>query len=273
MVTAAIMNEAVRDNFRYLKGIGQIPTISSGLAIDNTDGDEYFKLPRHTTAECASVLSASSDEAQLTFDETIHRIKYYGASLEKVLCDDDILDIPTDSASTQAISANWAYDFTHVATSAGDILYATSVAAFARLGIGTAGQFLQTATTGFPKWGNGSFQTKALNFTRSFLSAETVDQVCSGYGFTPRSINIIFHDYIGAGTGQSDSSTDYYVCINPTASANPVIGGSGKVIAATNGSNTASVKSFDADGFTLAWAITLSTAELDTCSFCATAIG
>lgn len=51
LINDTIMNAHVRDNLRYLKGLDGVPTIESGLIIDNTDGDEYFLLPSLTTTE------------------------------------------------------------------------------------------------------------------------------------------------------------------------------------------------------------------------------
>lgn len=77
LVTAADMNTDIRDNSRYLKGLDGVPTIESGLIIDNTDGDEYLKLPLLSTAECSSVLGA---EGKFAFDEQTHHPKYYTGS-------------------------------------------------------------------------------------------------------------------------------------------------------------------------------------------------
>jgi|TARA_Y100000310_G_scaffold317685_1_gene370846 hypothetical protein len=82
VVTAALMNTHVRDNLRYLKGLDGVPTIESGLIIDNTDGDEYLQLPLLSTAECATILAA---EGKGAFDEDLHKSKYYdGANLQTV---------------------------------------------------------------------------------------------------------------------------------------------------------------------------------------------
>jgi len=183
VITAAIMNEAVRDNLRYLKGTGQVPTISSGLVIDNTDGDEYFKLPLHTTSECASVLNA---ESEIAYDGTLHRIKYYnGGSVEKIMDVGDTLDTPTDSASTRPISANWAYDFTHILTSAGDIAFASAAGAWSRLGIGTAGTYLYSNGS-VPSWAIGTIPQYAIVMWGQTVSTiPTGFVLCDGNNSTP----------------------------------------------------------------------------------------
>ena len=153
VVTADNWNTYIRDNQRYLKGIGQVPTIESGLTIDNTDGDERLLLPLLSTAECATVLNA---EGEVAFDEQTHRIKYYdNNSVVSVVGTDDVSSTPTDSASTTPISSDWAYDHLNILTTAGDIVYATGARVWDRLGIGTANQLLvvNSGATA-PEWGS-----------------------------------------------------------------------------------------------------------------------
>ena len=121
IVTAALGNAHWRDNLRYLKGLDGVPTIESGLTIDNTDGDERLLLPLLTTAECSTVLNA---EGEVAFDSQTHDLKYYNGSAI----------ISAKDAATLSIASQ----------AQGDILYASSATAFARLGPGTSGQFLKT---------------------------------------------------------------------------------------------------------------------------------
>ena len=51
IVTAAQLNTHIRDNESYLKGIGQVPTIQSGLIVDSSLGTEYLTIPRLTTTQ------------------------------------------------------------------------------------------------------------------------------------------------------------------------------------------------------------------------------
>ena len=163
IVTESMMDEQVKNNLRYLKGLDGVPTIESGLTIDNTDGDERLLLPLLSTAECSTVLNA---EGETAFDEQTHRAKYYnGTAIGSVVTTIDVDDTPVDGADTDPVSSNWAYD--HVAaadphpgyqkesllTTAGDIAYATGASTWARLPIGTAGQRLRVnvgATA--PEW-------------------------------------------------------------------------------------------------------------------------
>jgi hypothetical protein len=152
IVTASIMNSAVRDNLAYLKGVGQVPTIQSGLVIDNSLGSEYLKLPLLSTAECATVLAA---EGQVAHDEQTHRIKVHdGTAVRSLVSTVDVDDAPVDSATTDPISSNWAYDHLNILTTAGDIVYATAARTWVGLPIGTAGQRLKVnAGATAPEWG------------------------------------------------------------------------------------------------------------------------
>jgi len=161
IITASILNSAVRDNLRYLKGLDGVPTIESGLTIDNTDGDERLLLPLLSTAECNTALNA---EGEVAFDEQTHQMKEYdGTAVRAIISEADVDDTPVDSATTVPISSNWAYD--HVAaadphtgyvlesllTTQGDIAYATADSTWQRLAKGTEGQILRQGAT-IPGW-------------------------------------------------------------------------------------------------------------------------
>jgi uncharacterized membrane protein len=166
IVTASIMNSAVRDNLRYLKGLDGIPTIESGLTIDNTDGDERLLLPLLSTAECSTVLNT---EGEVAFDEQTHRAKYYdGSAIGSVVTTIDVDDTPADSATTDPISSNWAYDHVaaadphtgyvleSLATAQSDILYSTAANTWAALAKGTALQVLRmNSGATAPEWTAG----------------------------------------------------------------------------------------------------------------------
>mgnify|MGYP001587430681 FL=1 len=101
IVTAALLNTHLRDQLRFLHGDDGVATILSGITLDNTDGDEYFKLPNHTTTETGSVLSASTDTAKILYDGTASRLKYRDiGSIQSVINISDIDDTPVDGAST-----------------------------------------------------------------------------------------------------------------------------------------------------------------------------
>jgi len=151
VVTASDMNTHVRDNLRYLKGLDGVPTIESGLTIDNSDGDERLLLPLLTTGEVATTLNA---EGEVAWDETTNQMKAYdGTAVRIVLSEADVDDTPVNGATTVPVSSNWAYDFQQALTTAGDVPYATAAGVWDRLGIGTALQVLRTnAGATAPEW-------------------------------------------------------------------------------------------------------------------------
>jgi len=155
IVTEDDMDEQVRDNLSYLKGINQVPTIESGLIIDNTDGDEYVKLPLLSTAEAGTVLDA---EGKIAFDETTHQLKLHnGTAVKAVISEADVDDTPVNGADTVPVSSNWAYDFQQTLTTAGDIPYATGAGVWARFAKGTANQYLrQNADASAMEWASGT---------------------------------------------------------------------------------------------------------------------
>ena len=135
VVTAAIMNTHIRDQFLYLKGVGQVPTIQSGLTIDNSLGSERLLLPLLSTAECSTVLNA---EGEIAFDELTHDVKWYNGSA---------IISAKDMATTKIASQ-----------AQGDLLYASSATAIARLAKGTALQVLkQNAGLTAPEWATITF--------------------------------------------------------------------------------------------------------------------
>ncbi len=175
IVTASLMNTHVKDNLIYLKGTAGVPTIESGLVIDNTGGDEYLKLPLLSTAECTSVLNA---EGEVAFDEQTHRIKFFdNNSVVSVVGTDDVDDTPANGATTDPVSSNWAYDFINTLTTAGDIPYATGAGTWARKAIGTANQILRTnsgATA--PEWATISVPTLVRKTADETVNNSTVLQ-------------------------------------------------------------------------------------------------
>ena len=155
--------------FRYLKGLdGQVPTIESGLVIDNTDGDEYVKLPLLSTAECSTVLNA---EGEVAHDEQTHRIKLYdGTAVRSLVTTADVDDTAggTDAATTTPISSNVHYDHCQAAdphagyilesllTERGSVIYRNATVP-AELLHGTSGQALLSGGDGAdPSWGSPS---------------------------------------------------------------------------------------------------------------------
>ena len=265
VVTASDMNTYIRDNQRYLKGIGQVPTIESGLTIDNTDGDERLLLPLLSTAECTTVLNA---EGEVAFDETTHQMKEYDGTAVRVLISEaDVDDIPVNGATTVPASSNWAYDFINTLTTQADLPYATAAGVWARLAKGTANQWLRmNAGVTAPEWASGAVVTKLKNETRA-MDAATGDVAYTGYGFTPRGL-IIFASYVGGQDGRVSlgfgDNALAEMCFYSTRTAIIGFSLSYTVIAWIAESDTldqrAVLKTLDADGFTLTWTRTGATA-------------
>ncbi len=196
IVTASIMNSAVRDNLLYIKGVGQVPTIESGLTIDNTDGDERLLLPLLSTAECTTVLNA---EGEVAFDETTHQMKEYdGTAVRVVISEADVDDTPANGVTTYPISSNWAYDHLYTLTTAGDIGYATGAGNWSRLGIGLAGQVLKTnvgATA--PEWAAGIGYTEVVAVTDTLRNSNDTEKSTAAAAYT-KIKEILLNENLGA---------------------------------------------------------------------------
>lgn len=240
-MTASIMNSAVRDNFSYIKGIGQVPTVQSGLTIDNSLGSERLLLPLLSTAECTTVLNA---EGEVAFDEQTHQMKEYdGTAIRIVLSEADVDDTPTNGATTIPVSSNWAYDFQQTLTTVGDIPYATAAGVWARLAGGTLGYVLTAQGAGVaPIYSTIAAAVSAGNYTGDSSQNRGIPH---GLGKTPKAVFLLYRDgnrihvslngqgewqYAGDSTGKFDctapDATNFYVGdANPTYRANlsPVV--------------------------------------------------
>ena len=172
IVTEDDMDEQVRDNLNYLKGINQVPTIESGLIIDNTDGDEYVKLPLLSTAEVGTVLDA---EGKIAFDEDTHQLKLYnGTAVKAVISEADVDDTPVDGADTVPVSSNWAYDLKAILTTRGDVIR-RGASDWERLALGTSGQYLSSNGTDVV-WAAGTLTAGVI-----VIWAGTIANIPAGY--------------------------------------------------------------------------------------------
>jgi hypothetical protein len=259
IVTAAIMNTHVRDNLAYLKGVGQVPTIQSGLVIDNSLGSEYLKLPLLSTAECTTVLAA---EGQVAHDEATHRIKLHdGTAVRSLVSTADVDDTPVDSATTDPISSNWAYDHLNVLTAQGSIPYATAARTWVELAKSTAGKILSmNAGATAPEWRAETARTNKLKAETRAKDAGTGSVSYTGYGFQPSALIILSDGVNSVSVGFGDVNNDEYsVCIK-----NPIALTSGATIIyyeeSAGKTQTATLTTLDADGFTLSWTRTGATA-------------
>ncbi len=200
VVTADLMNTHLKNNLRYLKGLdSQVPTIESGLTIDNTDGDERVLLPLLSTAECSTVLNA---EGEVAFDEQTHDLKWYNGSA---------IISAKDMATTKIASQ-----------AAGDIFYATSATAVTRLAKGTALQYLRQnsgltapewATINFSAlmtWNNAADTTIAASATRYVLlnsSLAPTATIANSYWLAP-AIGTAQNFYVNVSANSLDGVCD-----------------------------------------------------------------
>jgi hypothetical protein len=237
VVTAAIQNTHIRDLFRYLKGLDGAPTIESGLIIDNTDGDEYLKLPLLSTAEAATALA---DEGKVAFDEQTHDQKWHNGSA--------------------VISAKDAASLYIASQAAGDQLVASSASAWKRVAKGTANYYWRMkADASEPEWGQGIFKSKVIYGSRSAASGSGSLAV-TGAGFAPNAAIVIAAYAEGAyacsSMGFVDSSADEYCVYNNDNSGTTGVGVDGSILNVSIGGVygfRAVVATLDADGLTLTW--------------------
>jgi len=255
IVTASIMNTHIRDQYLYLKGVGQVPTIQSGLTIDNSLGSERLLLPLLSTAECTTVLNA---EGEVAHDEQTHRIKVYdGTAVRSVVTTVDVDDTPVNGATTDPISSNWAYDFINTLTTQADIPYATEAGVWARLAKGTAGKFLKmNAGATAPEWGTPTLTSALLSYTR-LGDAVSGDVSYAGWGFSPKALIILASTAAGANSIGFGSLNLAEMCLRQALAETTHVISIVTIIFiddTAGNTQTAVLKTLDADGFTLTWA-------------------
>lgn len=154
-------------------------------------------------------------------------------------------DAPKISAATGLTIASQAQ---------GDVLYASSASAWARLGAGTAGMFLKTlGAAANPAWAYAPIFK--LSSTTRDLSTATGDQAITGVGFTPRLLLLI-----GAQDNNARMSIGIDDLTNRLALSFDDAGNKWQVettvsVAPGTGSDkqVAYVSAVGSDGFTLSW--------------------
>lgn len=134
IVTASIMNSAVRDNLRYLKGLDGTVTLSDGLDLGANE----------LTINSLEIIGTDGEVNKTVVEDHTHADAANCGTI-----DHGALTGLTDDDHTQ-------YQKENLFTTAGDIAYATAASTWARLGIGTAGQILRTnAGATAPEWHTG----------------------------------------------------------------------------------------------------------------------
>lgn len=106
---------------RYLKGLDGVPTIQAGLIVDNSLGTEYLQVSSLTTTERNALTPAAG---MIIYNETLTVFECY------------------ENASW--VQRNDIAKMVIASQAQGDIFYASSATAIARLGYGTPGYFLKT---------------------------------------------------------------------------------------------------------------------------------
>jgi len=146
VVTEDMMDTHVKNNLRYLKGLDGVPTIESGLIIDNTGGDEYLQIPSLTTAERDALTPVNG---MIIYNETIPEFNKYENAEWKDLgggVDHGGLDGLADDDHTQ-------YQLKSLLTTQGDMIYATGDSTWVRLAKGTSLQSLRmNSGATAPEW-------------------------------------------------------------------------------------------------------------------------
>ena len=167
IVTAALMNTHVRDDLRYLKGLDGVPTIQGGLIVDNSLGTEYLTVPALTTAQRDALTPVNG---MMIYNSTlaVHQRRENGAWIS-------YNNLATMVIASQAI---------------GDLFYASSVTAIARLGIGATNTVLGVSG-GIPTW----LASLAKMTSGSYTGDSTVNRaIAHGLGVTPKVIFLMRQD-------------------------------------------------------------------------------
>lgn len=136
----------------------------------------------------------------------------------------------------------------------GDVIYASSSSAWARLGAGTAGMFLKTlGASANPAWAYAPI-FKMVTTTYD-LSTASGTQAVTGVGFTPRLVILLGNQTGNARTsvGFSDGTNDYSIYM--VDAGNAFNSATGSSLNAGSGANSQSgeISAFGADGFTITW--------------------
>ncbi len=147
IATVANWATKVRDSLRYLKGLDGVPTIQSGLIVDNSLGTEYLKIPSLTTTQRDALTPAAG---MIIYNSTTTQFQKYENGAWRA-------DMGFNSAHANLSGLtnddHTQYQKENLLTTAGDIPYATAASTWERLPKGTALQFLrQNAGLTAPEW-------------------------------------------------------------------------------------------------------------------------
>lgn len=200
IVTKVIMDLHIKDNFRYLKGIDGVVTIQSGLIVDNTLGTEYLTIPSLTTTQRDALTPTAG---MVIYNTTTTQFNKYENGAWRA-------DLGYNSAhanlSGLTNDEHTQYQKESLLTTAGDLPYATAASTWARLGIGTAGQFLKTnAGATAPEWATGPVPTGFIGiWAGTIANIPTGYVICDGNNSTP---NLLAKFIEGVATAATNPGT------------------------------------------------------------------
>ncbi len=154
IITKAIMDLHIKDNLRYLKGQDGVPTIQSGLIIDNSLGTEYLQIPSLTTTERNALTPIAG---MVIYNETTTQFNKYENAAWRA-------DLGYNSAHSTLSGLTAGDDHTQYLkeadlTTKGDIYVATGAGAVTRLGVGANNQVVtaDSAQASGIKWAATTF--------------------------------------------------------------------------------------------------------------------
>ena len=163
IVTEAMMDAHIKDNLRYLKGLDGATTLSDALILPDGAG-YYVHLPGLTTTQ-RDALTATA--GMIIYNTTTTAVNVY---------ENGVWVARNDIA--KMIIASQAQ---------GDVFYASSATAIARLGAGTSGQFLKTqGAAANPAWGS---MTSLGTYTGDGTANRAIPH---GFGITPKLVKLMY---------------------------------------------------------------------------------
>ena len=243
ILTAAQLNTYLKDNTRYLKGLDGVVTTQAGLIIDNTLGTEYFRIPALTTTQRDALTPV---EGMIIYNSTL-----------------DVFEVYENSTW---VARNDIAKMVIASQAQGDIFYAPSATAIARLAAGTAGYWLQTGGVGAnPSWVSNLEALRYAAGATALASSDTVTSTLSssyvklkeilvgkngiistsfdlkGEGTADIAYGRIYINAVAAGTERSTTSASYQTY---TENVNVVAGDAVQVYAKVSANISAYIQNF-----------------------------
>jgi hypothetical protein len=223
IVTKALMDLHIRDNFRYLKGLDGAVSLDDALILPDGAG-KYLHIPILTTTQRDNLTPTAG---MMVYNSTTTQFNKYENGAWRA-------DLGFNSAHANLSGLtndnHTQYQLKSLLTTQGDIIYATGASTWQRLGIGVAGQVLKTnvgATA--PEWTGAVFVTSSGTYTGDGTDNRAI---AHGLGATPKGVmvsctnnggfggmaapngvgrNIPYVSGVGATTTTAPDATSFYV--------------------------------------------------------------